>query len=178
MAVSSRLKSAATGFFREAAAFDWPRVRTLFGMFLFRLVPDLYLLRPLTALCLRIAGVRLDIFGIYARGPLYLDQGRNLSIGKGTFINLGSYFQNAAPVMIGRRCQIGPFCVFATTNHADGKTESYPIRIGDGVWLGAGVKVLPGAVIPDGVSIAAGTVVAGEIHGGLVWGGNPARRLA
>lgn len=38
-----------------------------------------------------------------------------------------------------------------------------PVEIGNGVWIGANVTVLPGAKIPKGSVIAAGAIVSGEL---------------
>lgn len=51
------------------------------------------------------------------------------------------------------------------------------ITIGNDVWIGANVTILDGAVIHDGAVIAAGSVVRGEVAGGWVYGGVPARQL-
>ena len=52
-----------------------------------------------------------------------------------------------------------------------------PVEIGDDVWLGANVTVLKGARIGAGTTIAANSVVTGEIPPGVVAGGVPARVL-
>ena len=162
---------------QEALVVDLPRLRTKLAMFFFHCIPDLYTLSVVRAMLMRAAGIALPVTAVYARSPLYIDRGSNLSIGRGTFINLGVYFENSALVSIGERCQIGPCCLFLTTNHREGRDESLPVRIGNDVWLGAGVKVLPGAVIGDGITIAAGAVVSGEIRGGSLWGGVPAKQI-
>lgn len=167
----------ALNFLREALEVDLPRLRTKLALAVFNLIPDLYVLRVAKGLLLRAAGARVPVTGVFAKSPLYLEIGSNLSVGRGTFINLGVYFENNALVSVGDRCQIGPGCMFLTTNHRQGRDEHLPVRIGDGVWLGAGVKVLPGAVIAEGLTVAAGAVVSGEISGGSLWGGVPARRI-
>ena len=50
-----------------------------------------------------------------------------------------------------------------------------PTRIGNDVWLGFGVTVLPGAEIGDGAMIGARAVVAGKVPPYTVYAGNPAR---
>ncbi len=53
-----------------------------------------------------------------------------------------------------------------------------PVRIGDGVWVGCRSLILKGAVIPDGVVVAAASVVSGPCGSARsVIGGNPARIL-
>jgi acetyltransferase-like isoleucine patch superfamily enzyme len=58
---------------------------------------------------------------------------------------------------------------------AGGLGASLPVTIGDDVWLGANVLVLKGARIGAGSSIAANSVVTGEIPPGVLAGGVPAR---
>lgn len=53
--------------------------------------------------------------------------------------------------------------------------EEADVIIGNDVWLGAGVIVLPGARIGDGAVIAAGAVVRGEIPAMAIAAGMPAR---
>jgi acetyltransferase-like isoleucine patch superfamily enzyme len=56
-----------------------------------------------------------------------------------------------------------------------GYTLVRPVRIGVRSYVGAGVTILPGAVIGDDAVIGAGSVVTGEIPAGAVAVGNPAR---
>jgi maltose O-acetyltransferase len=50
-----------------------------------------------------------------------------------------------------------------------------PITIGDNVWLGGGVIVLPGVSIGDDSVIGAGSVVTKDVPAGVVAVGSPAR---
>ena len=52
-----------------------------------------------------------------------------------------------------------------------------PVRIGNNVWLGFDVCVLPGVTIGDGSIIGARSVVASDIPAYVVAAGNPARPL-
>ena len=51
--------------------------------------------------------------------------------------------------------------------------------IGNDVWIGQGVRILPGAQVGDGVILGAGAgaVVSGQIAPYSIVGGNPARML-
>lgn len=49
------------------------------------------------------------------------------------------------------------------------------IKIGNNVWIGAGVTVLPGVTIGDNVAIGAGSVVNRDIPPGCVAVGVPCR---
>ncbi len=49
------------------------------------------------------------------------------------------------------------------------------VRIGDGVWLGANVIVLPGVTIGENTTIGAGSIVTRDIPANVVAYGNPCR---
>ena len=94
-----------------------------------------------------------------------------ISIGKNCFINRGSSVNGAGGLKIGDNVVFGPQATVWTVNHdihgerlpfGDGRILK-PVTIGDNVWLGIGVTVVPGAVIGDGAVVAAGTVVSGEV---------------
>lgn len=51
---------------------------------------------------------------------------------------------------------------------------SAPISIGDNVWLGAGVVVLPGVKIGNNSVIAANSVVLSDVPENVLYAGNPA----
>jgi len=158
-----------------AVRFDARFLRTHFFSFFFNLVPNLYILKWLKIFLLRMTGMKVK--EIYVKSPLYVDYAKNIRIGKGTFINLGTYFDGNALTVIGDNCQIGPFCKFENTNHIGEEEQYLPIKIGNNVWIGANCVILPGAVISDNLTIAAGAVVRGEIKEGRVWGGVPAKML-
>ena len=52
-----------------------------------------------------------------------------------------------------------------------------PITVGNNVWIGAGVQVMPGVTIGDNVVIGGGSVVVKDIPSGSVAVGNPCRVL-
>jgi len=52
-----------------------------------------------------------------------------------------------------------------------------PVRIGSGTWIGHGAIILPGARIGRNVTVAAGSVVRGEVADHTVVGGAPAKLL-
>lgn len=70
------------------------------------------------------------------------------------------------------------------TNHAidaderlRGEFNNQPITIGDRVWIGGNVTILPGVTIGDEAVIGAGSVVTKDIPSGVVAVGNPCRVL-
>ena len=48
------------------------------------------------------------------------------------------------------------------------------VKLGDNVWVGAGVIILPGVTIGDGVIVGAGSVVTRSLEPGTYYG-NPAK---
>ena len=87
-------------------------------------------------------------------------------------------------VTIGRNCHIAPEVLILNQNHDydDGVRIPYgdefhekPVRIGDFVWVGQRVTILPGTTIGEGAIIQAGAVVHGTIPPMAIAGGNPAK---
>jgi maltose O-acetyltransferase len=141
-----------------------------------RLVP-----RPLRAALLSLAGLRVNGTSI---NPNCFFGGKTVSIAAGSFINYEVFFDCAAPIDIGRNCQIGMRTLLVTGSHnigpaaqrAEGELAS-GIRIDDGCWLGANVTVLPGVSIGGGCVIAAGSVVTRNCEPNGLYAGVPARRI-
>ena len=50
-----------------------------------------------------------------------------------------------------------------------------PVNIGENVWIGSRVTILPGVNIGEGAVVGAGSVVTGNVPKGAVVGGNPAK---
>lgn len=110
--------------------------------------------------------------------------GPAISIGDGTFLNVGCYFDALGPVEIGRDCQIGQRVTFLTSHHQmgpaerrAGETSPRPITVGDGCWIGAGATLLPGVTVGLGAVIGAGAVVRDDVGPNEVWAGVPARLI-
>ncbi|PWW24366.1 maltose O-acetyltransferase [Geodermatophilus normandii] len=116
------------------------------------------------------------------RPPLYVDYGSNLRIGARSFANVGLVALDVAAITIGDDVQIGPNVQLLTPTHPvepgprRQKWEAAePITIGDNVWLGGGVVVLPGVTIGADTVVGAGSVVTRDLPAGVVAVGNPAR---
>lgn len=58
---------------------------------------------------------------------------------------------------------------------AKGLEYAKPITVGNDVWIGAGVSVLPGVTIGDNCVIGAGSVVSKDIPSNSVAVGNPCK---
>ena len=52
-----------------------------------------------------------------------------------------------------------------------------PVHIGNDVWIGGNVTILPGVTIGNNVVVAAGAVVTKDVPDNCVVGGVPARKI-
>jgi len=112
--------------------------------------------------------------------PFYSEFGKNLTLGKGVFVNLGCRFQDTGGITIGDGTLIGHGSTLTTLNHSidpDRRADMTPapIAIGRKVWLGASVTVVPGVTIGDGAIVGAGAVVTKDVPPHTIVGGVPAR---
>ncbi|MDE5601808.1 MAG: sugar O-acetyltransferase [Clostridia bacterium] len=117
-------------------------------------------------------------FGLFP--PFFADYGQNITVGKHVFINSGCCFQDQGGIEIGDKVVIGQQVVIATLNH-DLSPEKRanmlpaPVKIGNGVWVGAHATILSGVTVGDGAVIAAGAVVTKDVPANTVVGGIPAK---
>lgn len=129
-------------------------------------------------------------------GKLLLNHcGKNVNIEKGaqfsTQMSLGDNSgigvnATISPyVTIGSNVMMGPECMIYTQNHSfanrqvpmiqQGHGEFKPVVIGNDVWIGGRVIILPGVHIGDGAVIGAGSVVTKDVPPYAIVGGNPAK---
>jgi maltose O-acetyltransferase len=116
------------------------------------------------------------------RSPFHVDYGSHITIGARCFANYGLVALDVAPIVIGDDVQIGPHVQLLTPTHPvepdlrrDKWEAALPIVIGDNVWLGGGVIVLPGVSIGADTVVGAGAVVTHDLPAGVVAVGNPVR---
>jgi 2,3,4,5-tetrahydropyridine-2,6-dicarboxylate N-acetyltransferase len=91
-------------------------------------------------------------------------------IGEKTMVDMNTVI--GARAIIGKHCHIGAAAVIAGVLEPPSKS---PVRIGDGVLIGANAVVLEGVRIGKGSVVAAGAVVTKNIPAGRVVAGVPAR---
>ena len=120
--------------------------------------------------------------GTEIRPPFHVDYGSQLHIGARCFANYGLMAMDVATITIGDDVQIGPNVQLLTPTHpleAEPRRQKWeaarPITIGDNVWLGGGVIVLPGVTIGADTVVGAGSVVTRDLRSGVLAVGNPAR---
>lgn len=104
-----------------------------------------------------------------------------IRVGKGGYINANSTFIIMHGLTIGDNCVISWECQFLDEDfheidYPGKKVTPNEIIIGNNVWIGCGVKIYKGSVIPDGCVIAANSIVRGVFssNNSLI-GGHPAK---
>lgn len=127
-----------------------------------------------------------EIFGnveehVWICPPLTAAVGKYVSIGSGTYANMNLTLIDDYAITIGKNVLIGPNVTLCTTGHPihpahrmDGM-YSFPITIGDNVWLGGNVMVLPGVTIGENSVIGAGSVVTKDIPANVIAFGSPCK---
>lgn len=105
-----------------------------------------------------------------------------MTLGDNFFANHGLVLLDAAPITFGNNVFLGPDCGFYTSGHPvdferrnTGLEYAWPITVGDNVWMGGGVRVMPGVTIGSNVVIGSGSVVTKDIPSGVVAVGNPCK---
>jgi acetyltransferase-like isoleucine patch superfamily enzyme len=120
-----------------------------------------------------------DYVTITARGG-EIDFGNNFNSNQNVIFNA----DHGGKLTFGDNCLIGPMCIFRTSNHNFEETSlpiylqghvSGDISIGNDVWIGSHVVVLPGVNIGDSVVIGAHSVVTRDIPDYAVAIGSPAK---
>jgi len=114
----------------------------------------------------------------------YCDYGYNIYVGENFYMNHNCIILDAGKVEFGDNVFIGPNCGFYTAGHPidyiqrnKGLEYAKPIKVGNNVWFGGNVVVLPGVTIGDNVVIGAGSVVTKDIPDNSIAYGNPCRKV-
>jgi acetyltransferase-like isoleucine patch superfamily enzyme len=110
-----------------------------------------------------------------------------ITIGTGSFLNLGVMVASSELVEIGAHCMFANGCFISDAEHRfddpiqpvpwQGFTSEGPTRIADNVWCGAHVVVTGGVTIGERCVIGANSVVTQDIPPFTVAAGVPARVL-
>lgn len=118
----------------------------------------------------------------YIEPLIQFDYGYNIEIGENFYSNHNLVILDCEKVSFGDNVFIGPNCGFYTAIHPILATErntgiesALPIIVGNNVWIGGSVTVLPGVTIGDNTVIGAGSVVTKNIPPNVVAAGNPCR---
>lgn len=118
----------------------------------------------------------------YIEQPFICDYGYNIEIGENFYANHNLIILDGNKVEFGDNVFIAPNCSFYTAGHPldaerrnKGLEYAKPIKVGNNVWFGGNVIVLPGVTIGDNVVIGAGSVVNKDIPSNVVAVGNPCK---
>ena len=114
--------------------------------------------------------------------PFLCDYGYNIKIGENFYSNHNLIILDANTVEFGDNVFIAPNCGFYTAGHPidasirnKGLEYAKKIKVGNDVWIGGNVVVLPGVTIGDNCVIGAGSVVNKDIPSNSIAVGNPCR---
>jgi galactoside O-acetyltransferase len=119
----------------------------------------------------------------YIEPPLHANwTGKFVTIGKHFYSNYNLTLVDDGPIEIGDNVMCAPNVVIATAGHPInpflrtlGGQYNAGVKIGNNVWLGASVTVMPGVTIGDNSVIGAGSVVTKDIPANVVAFGNPCK---
>ena len=121
---------------------------------------------------------------IFVMQPFFCDYGYNVHVGDNFYVNFNAVFLDGAKITIGNNVLLAPNVTLSTAGHAidreqriSGLEFAHPIIIGDDVWIGANVTVLPNVKIGNNVIIGAGSVVTKDIPDNVIAVGNPCKIL-
>lgn len=116
--------------------------------------------------------------------PFRCDYGYNIEIGEHFYANYNCTILDCAKVTIGNNVMFAPNVSLFTATHpidpekrSSGLEFALPITIGDNVWLGGNVIVMPNVTIGNNVVAGAGSVVTHDIPDNCIAVGNPCRVL-
>lgn len=114
--------------------------------------------------------------------PFLCDYGYNIEFGENFYSNHNLVILDGAKVTFGDNVFIGPNCGFYTAGHPEniqqrneGLEYVRSISVGNNVWIGGNVVVVPGVSIGDNSIIGAGSVVTKNIPSNVVAVGNPCK---
>ena len=114
----------------------------------------------------------------------FCDYGYNIEVGENFYSNHNLVILDPAKVTFGDNVFIGPNCGFYTALHPlnaeernKGLETALPIKVGNNVWFGGSVTVLPGVTIGDNCVIGAGSVVVKDIPANSLAVGNPCKKI-
>ena len=122
---------------------------------------------------------------IIVKNKCYFGNGQRLKVGDRS--QLGQNARLNGTISIGKDVLMGPDVVMMATSHEfsrtdipinlQGQTEEKPIKIGDDVWVGTRVIILPGVEIGNHCVVAAGAVVTKSFDDYSIIGGVPAKQI-
>ncbi|HEX3644588.1 MAG TPA: acyltransferase [Vicinamibacterales bacterium] len=132
-------------------------------------------------------GIRIGDGVFIGRNTILSCKNGDIELGDGVNIGFNCEVFSASRVTIGRSVLMAAYSYVIGGDHdfsdpsksvlEQGRTSA-GVAIGDGVWMGAGAKILDGVTIGDGAVIGAGAVVRENVPASAIAVGIPARIVA
>ena len=118
----------------------------------------------------------------HIEAPFYCDYGQNIRVGEYFYANHNCVILDGGGVEIGDFVLLAPNVGIYTAGHPldaerrdAGLEYAYPVKIGNHVWIGGGVSILPGVESGDYTVVGAGSVVTKSLPANVLAAGNPCR---
>jgi len=125
---------------------------------------------------------RVQLVSTVATLELMVERGASLEIGERSLVNFGTSIVAFQSITIGANALIGTHCMIMDTPFHEldpdrrlDRPPPRPISIGENVWLGTRVIVMPGVTIGNDCAIGAGSIVTHDIPSRTLAIGSPAR---
>lgn len=123
--------------------------------------------------------------GVSIGKSAYVGNGKGITVGDYSGIGDGCYLQG--PINIGDYVMMAPEVKILTRSHniecldvpmaLQGEADKKKVTIGDDVWIGSRVIILPGVSVGKGSIIGAGSVVTKDVQEFSIVGGVPAKLI-
>ena len=132
-------------------------------------------------------GIRIGDGVFIGRNTILSCKNGDIELGDGVNIGFNCEVFSASRVTIGRSVLMAAYSYVIGGDHdfsdpskavLDQARRSAGVAIGDGVWMGAGAKILDGVTIGEGAVIGAGAVVRESVPASAIAVGIPARIVA
>jgi acetyltransferase-like isoleucine patch superfamily enzyme len=129
-------------------------------------------------------GIRIGDGVFVGRNTILSCKNGDIDVADGANIGFNCEVFSASRVTIGKGALIAAYCYVIGGDHdfsdptksvLEQTRTSAGVSVGDGVWMGAGVKILDGVTVGDGAVIGAAAVVKDDVPASAIAVGIPAR---